>query len=64
MNGKENFHNGGTGVSKWNLFACSVAAKLAIAEKFCIKTCRYSVSVLIEPKKIADKEAPCNAICG
>jgi hypothetical protein len=39
-------------------------AKLAIAEKFCIKTCRYSVSVLIEPKKIADKEAPCNAICG
>lgn len=38
--------------------------KLAIAEKFCIKTCRYSVSVLIEPKKIADKEAPCNDICG
>jgi hypothetical protein len=24
-------------------------AKLAIAEKFCMKTCRYSVSVLIEP---------------
>jgi hypothetical protein len=38
--------------------------KLAIAEKFCMKTCQYSVSELIEPKKIADKEAPCNAICG
>jgi hypothetical protein len=38
-------------------------AKLAIAEKFYIQKCRYSVSVLIEPKKIAPKEAPCNAIC-
>ena len=41
----------------------SLPAKLAIEEKYYIKTCPYSVSVLIEPKKISDKEAPCNAIC-